>query len=484
MVQLGIPILRMMRISTLTRALAAMVLLTSCSLQQLPQQEEVLQRALPEGTELPGEWQTKTSDKSVVDGWLKSLNDPQLEAIVSEAIAHNLDLRQASERVLIAQQIVIVAGAKLLPQVGASIGARALHDEEKGSTDSGSLFIGLDWELDIWGKLQAKRAAQEEKYQATALEYAYARQSLAATVAKTWYLTIEARLLSEIAEEAVAVFNEQLKLVKIRQAAGKDSNLNIVDTRAKLESAQSNVQAVHQAYSDLRRALELLLGRYPAAEIDVAATFPELPPPPAAGIPASLLERRPDIIAAERLVLSAFRSEEAAKLALRPDFSFSLGTGFLDSSILTLIRLNPWLALASIGASMPVYEGGELDAMVEIATAQQRQAVANYGNVVLQAFSEVETALSKEKSLATRLPLEDKAVRDRKEAADIANTQYKLGRKDLLWVTNLREQLFAAQAAQVKLRGAFCINRIALLLALGGSFDTLPAITISPLRIQ
>jgi hypothetical protein len=205
-----------------------------------------------------------------------------------------------------------------------------------------------------------------------------------------------AQLLA-LSEQAVTVYSELLRLVKARRAAGKDTDLNVVDMQANVDSALGSVEAARQSYGDARRSLEALLGRYPAAEIEAAMNYTPDPPPIASGIPAALLQRRPDVIATERLVLAAFRKTEAAKLALLPDFSIALTGGRLADPLLTLLRLNPWLATAAIGAAIPVYEGGALEAQVRIATAQQAQAVARYGSVVLTAFREVETALATER---------------------------------------------------------------------------------------
>ena len=127
------------------------------------------------------------------------------------------------------------------------------------------------------------------------------------------------------------------------------------------------------------------------------------------------------------------------------------------------------------GAQVPIYEGGALRAQVEIATAQQAQAVARYGSLVLRAFREVETALANELLLAKRVPFETQAARDRGEAVRIATVQYLAGRRDLLWVSNLQTGQLATEADLVKLRGLQQVNRITLLLALGGSFEAAPA---------
>jgi outer membrane protein, multidrug efflux system len=462
---------------TLAVTLAA-ALLAGCALAPAPPHEQVVEQALPATTKIPASWQATPAGGQVADGWLRSLNDPALDAIVAEALANNLDLRQAAEQVRVAQQTAVVIGAQLQPQVSATLGARTLHDDgHDGLTDATAAYAGVGWELDVWGKLRAQMASAEAAYEATALDYAYARQSLAATVARTWYLAIETHQLLTLAEQSVTLYSELLKLVEVRRGAGKDSDLDVVDMRAKLGSAQSAVEAARESYGDVRRALEVLLGRYPAAEISVAATYRPLPAMPEAGVPATLLERRPDVVAAERVVLAAFRKTESAKLAFYPDFSISLVGGRLNDLLLALLRLNPWLATAAIGVYVPIYEGGALRAQVEIASAQQAQAVAHYGSVILRSFREVETSLANEQLLAKRIPFEEQAVSNRSEAVRIATVQYLAGRRDLLWVSNLQTGQLSTEAELVKLRGLRQINRVKLLLALGGSFEEAPAIT-------
>jgi NodT family efflux transporter outer membrane factor (OMF) lipoprotein len=486
MVKLDIPIFRMMRIGLHIGVFAALILLGGCMLKQPPQRIELVSQALPEKTKIPLEWKEETAPdaKPVAEDWLKSLNDAQLEPIVLEAIANNPDLRQAAEKVRIAQQSVVVVGAQLFPQLGAAVSKKKERysipdDDLNGTINRSQASATVIWELDVWGKLRAQRASSEAEYQATALDYAYARQSLAATVAKVWYTAIEAHQLLQLAEQSVRVFSEQLQLVTIRQTAGKGTDLDVVDTRAKVETAKDSAESTRQAYNTIRRALELLLGRYPAAEINIAATYPHLPEPPATSVPAALLTRRPDIVSAERAVLAAFRATEAAELALLPDFSFSLEGLTTNDHFSKLLQVSPWFLTTTIGSSIPIFEGGARIAQIEIATAQQAQALANYGSVILKAFDEVENALSNEQSLANRLPLNESAVRERSEAVRIATEQYLAGRRDLLWVTYLEDNLITTQAALIKLHGAMHLNRIALLLALGGSFDNTPAAIIS-----
>ena len=457
-------------------ALVAVTTMAGCALSTPPAHDEVVRDALPKGTTIPPAWQTAATAGAAADDWLKSFNDPVLDGLVAEAIANNLDLTQAAERMRIAQQAVIVIGAQLLPQVGVNLGGRTTHFEDHdGNFNTSVAYAGVAWELDLWGRLRAQRAAAEAGAMATALDYAYARQSLAATVAKAWYVASEARQQLALAEQAVKVYGELLALIKIRRTAGKDSDLDVADTSAKFDVSRAAVEQARAAYGEARRVLEVLLGRYPAAEIEAAGAFPALPPPVAAGAPASLLTRRPDLAAAEQQVLAAFRRQEAAKLALLPEVGISLVGGRLGEQLLSVLQLNPWLASAAIGVSIPIYEGGALQAKVEIATARQAQLVAAFGAAALAAFREVENALANERLLAKRLPLDEGALANSAEAVRIATIQYRAGRQDLLWVSNLQTSQLANQAVVIRVLSLQRVNRIRLHLALGGSFDAAPA---------
>ena len=468
---------------TIGTAAVLMAALAGCALHTPPTQTELVDQALPNATRIPAAWQADWHTGAVADNWLKSFNDPVLDAIVAEAMANNLDLRQAADRMEIARQSVAVVGAQLLPQIGGQLGAKKTHDfgnedDVNHTFDHTVAALSMAWELDVWGRLRSERAAAAAGFEATALDYAYARQSLAATVALSWYLTTEAYQLVTLAEQTIGVYDELLELATFRNAAGKSSQLDVVDARAKMEITQSNLEVARKAYGETRRVLEVLLGRYPAAEIKAAAVYPPLPPPVSAGVPAALLARRPDIVAAERLVLAAFRQKEAARLALLPGFSISLVGERVGDHLIRQLKLSPWLASATIGTVIPIYEGGALRAQVKITTAQQAQAVANYGGIVLDAFREVEDVLASQRITEQRLVYEQRALADLTAAVQIATVQYQAGKRDLLWVEQLQSQQIVMHESVIKLRNEQIANRIRLHLALGGSFDTEPSVAV------
>ena len=453
-----------------------------CALRPPPAHQANLAEALPSTTQVPGAWVSDATAGPVLNGWLAEFGDPQLDALVAEAMRNNPDLREAAARVVAAQQAAVVAGSRLYPWVGAYLGADVTHDDDGNTNDATKAYLGVGWELDVWGRLRAQRAAAEADAEAVALDYAWARQSLAATVARLWYLNVEANQSVDLAAQAVSVYGTLTELVQVRAAAGKVSTLDVAYMRAKLESSQSNLESARAAQASARRGLETLLGRYPSAEIETAQQFLPLSAPPAADVPGAMLLRRPDLLAAEQNVLATFRREEAAELSLLPEFSLSLAAGRLGDQILALLDVNPWLTAAGIGASVPIYQGGRLDAQVAIATANQQAAVAGYGRSVLGAFREVEDALDDDRYYAARVPWETKALADRTETVRIANLQYTAGRIDLMWVGELQSAQIKNQQDLIKLVTQQRINRVRMYLALGASYDAQPAARVAAAR--
>ncbi len=462
--------------------------LCACALHKPVTHSTIVDQALPKATPVPPGWSSISDPNGKVAGeWVKSFNDHGLEVVVSEAVANNLDLRQSAARVEAARQSVIVVGSKLKPQVSANFSGAATRAKDMDTTEQNQSNMELgtvSWEIDVWGRLRAQRAAAQESYEAVALDYAFARQSLAATAAKSWYLAIKTRQLLTLAEQSVDIYTKLLELVKVRRAAGRVADLDVAEASYQLDEAQTQLTVAQGLYSEARRTLEVLIGRYPAAELEVAETFTPLPPPVAPGLPSSLLERRPDIIAAEHEVLAAFRTEEAAKLTLLPSFSFDLEGGRLSDPLLSVLGLNPWLVHSAVGMFVPIYQGGALRAQIKIATANQEQSIAYFGGVALRAFYEVEVALTNERLLAERLPYMENAVLSHTEAVRVANLRYTAGTMDLLSVLQLEQGQIQSQADLILLQNAQLANRINLHLALGGSFDSSPAKTFPPVHAQ
>jgi outer membrane protein, multidrug efflux system len=457
--------------------LGATAVFSGC-LSKAPSPAKVLHDSLPKGTKIPAAW---TADPgaagAVTNDWLKSFHDPHLDAVVAEAIANNLDLVQAAAQVEVAHQNVVIVASQLKPQIGLVSGVATTRDasQDKNVNTSDARFV-IAWEPDIWGRLRAQRAAARAGYQATALDYDWARQSLAATASQAWYQAVELRRLLAVTQQAVTDYKELLRLAKVKQTAGQVAGLDVAEAGARLELAQSQLGSLQSLFIAAQRNLEVLLGRYPAAAIDISKDFSPLPRPVQAGLPSTLLDRRPDVIAAERLVLAAFRNLEADRLALLPSFALNFEGGRISDALLSFLRLNPWFYHVPFGMTLPVYTGGRLTAQVKIGTAQQQQAVAHYGSVVLNAFDEVETALTNENLYAEQYQHLQSSLQQYTESVRLATIKYKAGTYDMQQVLQLQTSQLSVEADVIKVRSARIANRINLHLALGGSFEAAPAV--------
>jgi len=450
----------------------AVAALAGCVLPKPPEGDALKKDALP-NLEVPAAWIAPGAATGAIgDGWLAAFNDPRLDALVQEALVSNPDLQVAAARVEQAVSYVKVAGATLYPQVTAMArGGGKLSGDSSGLEGAG-LFA--NWELDLWGRVRAGRAAASGQYDSSALDAAYARQSLAALVAKSWFLASEALLQKQIAEGMAADSERQLGFTQDRLRVGRGDEYDVSLAQANLATFRDSVRSLDLAAQQALRALEALAGRYPAAALRVPAQLPALPGPVPAGMPSELLERRPDVVAAERRVAAAFYRVEEAKAARLPRIALTAGVTSISSDLFVLQdRDNPvW----SVGASLtaPLFLGGQLQGQVEVRTAEQKQALAEYGRIGARAFGEVENALSTAFALADREAILMQAVSANARALELANIRFRVGSGDQRAVQQQSLALHAARTALLRVQAERLVQRVNLHLALGGSFETGP----------
>jgi multidrug efflux system outer membrane protein len=454
------------------RAAACLIVaaLAGCTLSSPPPRDTLVLQAAP-SLKLPERWAEPGGEAGAVgaEPWLASFRDPQLEAFVREAVAQNFDLRVAAARVEQAAGFVKSAGATLYPQVNLlARGGGALSGDSSGLEGVG---VFANWELDLWGRVRAGRESASQQYASAALDAEYARQSLAAFVAKSWFLATEARLQKGLAEEMVSTAGRQISIAEDRLRVGRGDQNDVTLARASYASYRDSVRNLEYSYRQALRALEALAGRYPAAKLDVPAELAAMPGPVPVGMPSELLERRPDVVAAERRVATAFYRVEEAKAARLPRIALTAAGTSISSELFVLQdRDNPvWSVGASITA--PLFLGGQLQSQVEIRTAEQKQAVAEYGRVGARAFGEVESALSASLTLAEREAILKEAVAENTRAVEFANQRYRVGAGDLRAVQQQSLALSASRTALLRVQAERLVQRVNLHLALGGSFE-------------
>jgi NodT family efflux transporter outer membrane factor (OMF) lipoprotein len=453
-------------------AFAAAVALGGCALNQPPEPQALRADALP-SVKVPEAWASPGGAAGAVqDDWLASFGDETLRGLVFEALANNLDLRVAAARVERAGAYAKQAGSTLYPQVNA-LGTGSFNGSDSGSAFQTAGFF-VSWELDLWGRVRSQAEAGSAQYEASAKDAEYARQSIAALVAKSWFLAIEARRQRAIAQEMLAAAEKLAALARERARIGRGDEYDVRIAQASLQGYKDAVLQLQLSEQQAVRAIETLVGRYPGATLDAGAQFPAFPGPVPAGLPSELLERRLDVAAAERRVASAYYMVGEAQAARLPRISLTASVSSVTSDLVFLKdRENPaWSSGGNLVA--PIFLGGALQAQVEVRTAEQKAAVADYGRIGARAFSEVENALSAGFNLAARVPVLEASVAENDRALELAQVRYKVGTIDQRAV---QQQLIAAAAARSSLTRATSerlAQRVNLHLALGGSFAPPP----------
>ncbi|MFZ4576342.1 MAG: TolC family protein, partial [Phycisphaerales bacterium] len=282
--------------------------------------------------------------------------------------------------------------------------------------------------------------------------------------AEAWFYAITAKQLAAIDEDLLAIYEKTLEITSARKKEGVASQMDIDLAAGNVANARQSLARSRGAREDAVRSLEVLLGRYPSAELEVASDLPGLPGPVPTGLPSELLERRPDVVAADREVAAAFYRTGSARAARLPTFTISGSIGTL---------LNPTAAVWSLGGNLlaPIVDGGARKADVEIAEGRQKQSLGIYVKTAINGFREVETALANGDVLAQREEELKQAADRYGKARRSAEVSYKEGAISLVDLNGIQSQDAATRAELVRVRGEQLRQRLKLHLALGGSFE-------------
>jgi outer membrane protein TolC len=282
----------------------------------------------------------------------------------------------------------------------------------------------------------------------------------------------ETWLQLQIAGQMEEAAQHLLSLADKRYQVGIGNDLDVALAQASLGTFQDNTLKIRLAHEQAIRALELLIGRYPATELKARQDLTKLPGPVPVGIPLEMLERRPDLIAAEHRVAAAFNRVGEAKTARLPRISLNASVAAFTSEVLQLKEdfENP---TGGFGGRIlaPVYQGGALQTQVEIATLAQKEAIAQYGGIALRALGEVENSLAASENLAERELLLQRNVGDNQRALELAERSYRVGTTDLRKVQQQLISLNTALLGLLRVQSEQLSQRVNLHLALGGSFS-------------
>lgn len=453
-------------------ATAILALVSGCA--TLSSDQDVTQATAASLPALPDEWAVDGAKPGEVRiGWIEAIGDPVLVELVREAQANNPDIRAAAANLEAARALVRQARAPLFPQVNAVFNADQT-DSPQPFFPSDPLYtatIQAQWEADLWGRIRAGRNAAYASAQAVEADFRFAQYSLASGVAAAYFASIEAQQQVGVAQRTVDALAEIDRIVRVRYREGFASRQNTATAGSDLEAARDSLVQAQVGARSARRALEALLGRYPSDRLELVEDLPEAPPAPPAGLPSELLQRRPDIIAAERRVAAAFSGLDQARAAQLPVVSLTASGGGTSTDLFEVLN-GPNLLWSIVGSVLqPIFDAGLRGAQVEEADANRRAAIALYASAALGALREVEDNLDQVQILAQRETILEDAAVESSTAYILAQLQYAEGEIDLIDVLNIQQRLFAAERNLVSVRRARIEQWVALNLALGGSWQ-------------
>jgi outer membrane protein, multidrug efflux system len=466
-----------------TLAAAVVTVLAGCAVTAPPPAEQIRTDAL-QGTEILASWSATQPPVagSISDNWLVTFGDPQLIALVNEAIARNPDLRATAAQVERSAAYADIARASLLPAINllGTGGFKAGGGSDLSSALQG-VMLGASWEPDLWGRLRYGRNAADASYASAQADFEFARQSMAAQVARSWFMATETKLQLAAAEAMVQSARELVRLAEDRRRVGTGSEKDVALARASLGTFEDGARQSRLAHEQAVRSLETILGRHPAAELQAAPALPAFPGPVPVGMPLEMLNRRPDVIAAERRVAAAFDRVGEAKAAQLPTIRLNASVSALSSEVLQL-QDDYSSPTGGAGGTLfaPIYQGGALRAQVSVRTAEQKEALARYASQALRAVSEVENALATSAILAERTQLLDQVLAEQERALGFEQAAFRIGRQDLRAVQQQQVQVQSARMALLRVQSEQLIQRVNLHLALGGSFAQPLAVAAAP----
>jgi len=442
------------------------------------------------GIATPARWSAAQPDPGPTrEDWWSEFDDPHLTTLVEIALERNQDLHVAAARLARALAEARIAGADLKPTAGVGFGASRQRQVFIGfpfGSDSSvphatfttyGVSVDTAWEIDLWGRIRAGARAAVAEAQATEAELHGAQLSIAAQTARAWFATQEALQQVAMARDSAENFERLAEQIRARYEQGLRSPLDLRLALSNAAAARASLERRRARLDSSERQVELLLGGYPSADLLESYRVeapPPMPPPVPAGLPAELVARRPDLVAAERRLAAADQRVLAARRSLYPRLSLTASGGSASDALVDLLDgdFGVWSLVANL--TQPLFQGGRLRAGVERADAAADESLARYAGDVLQAYSEVETALAGEQYLAEEERHAEMNVRHLLAAERLAEERYSLGVGDYLAVLESQTRSFLARSDLIGLRRQRLTNRVDLHLALGGGFAAPP----------
>lgn len=420
------------------------------------------------------------------EDWWTAYNDPQLTALIEEALKGAPDLKAAEARVRQAQAQTQVQGAALLPSIsaagniqetGVELNVKNVPQQVKDILPSDlqpftQLSGKLAYEVDFFGKNRAAVAAASSQQKAAEFELRAARLQISTAVASAYADLVRLTADRQAAEDAVKVRGDTLTLVADRVRNGLENQSQQAQSSAEQNVSRGDVAAIDAQIDRTRHQLAALVGAGPDRGLDVTPNLASISAPWGlpSNLPADLIGRRPDVAAARLRAEAAAQQIKVARAAFYPNINLNASVLDLSFSPEKIFTQNVILGQFGPAVSLPIFEGGRLAGAYRGAAAEYEAAVATYDKAVSDALKDVADAVSLQKALAVQLGYADQAVADSRKAYDLAVLRYKGGLSPYLVVLTAQSTLIAQERAAADLKAQTLAANVALVRALGGGF--------------
>ncbi len=435
-----------------------------------------------------GDWKpAQPNDQNLGGNWWETFQDPQLNALEAQVNVSNQNLKAAEAQYTQARALLRYHRADLFPTVGANPSATrsktSANRQPHSPTFNGvtvndfQVPFELSYQIDVWGRVRRTLESYRDQAQASAADLATVNLSMHSQLALFYF---QARVLDaeeQLLNSTVTQYEQALELIENRFAGGLASDLEVQQASTQLETTRALAIDVAVARAQYEHAVAVLIGK-PPASFSLAPLPLTMPPPPIpVGLPSELLERRPDIAAAERLMASANAQIGVAKSAYYPLINLAALGGFESGSAITLLSGPSILWSAGPSALFTIFDVGRRRAASDQAVAAYDQAVANYRQTVLTGFQQVEDNVAALRILEHEAQVQNKAVAAAQKYLELAITRYKGGVTSYLEVTTAESAALSDELTSVNILGRRMVDAVTLVQALGGGWDrsSLPA---------
>jgi outer membrane protein, multidrug efflux system len=429
-------------------------------------------------------WQQAAPKDSIPKGaWWQVFNDPALNAYEQQLLQANQSLVAARDRLDQARSLARVATADMFPQLSADPGALREHSGANRplagqappvlpyTQSVYSVPFSLSYEVDLFGRVRHNVEGANASLQSTAADLQNVQLVLTAELAADYFTLRELDAEFQVVQESVGYQQKGLDLVKNRHEGGIASGLEVAQQAALLDSTVSQLALVQQTRAQYEHAIAVLVGQSASSLSLLVAPLRATPPPVPLGVPSDVLERRPDISTAERLMAYQNAQVGVARSAFYPHITLSGSGGWQSRDLAPLLNAPSLFWSLGADALEPILQGGRNRANLAAARAAYDQSVANYRQSVLTAFQEVEDGISNLSTLSQALATQGAAVEESRRALAIANNRYIGGVTSYLDVINAQTTLLTSERLQTQLLGQQMVSSVYLVKALGGGWD-------------